>query len=117
MNVMRYGRETGGHDWVPDRAIGPTDDRLYEAEQGYHDEELGRILDKPLAEVQAMPTGEKRDVLMRHRKEELRKLIQVYYGERGWSASGIPTVATLQQLGLWSFLSEGTRTELAAMAC
>ena len=42
MNVMVYGEETGEHDWIPDRAIGPTDDRLYEAERDYNDEELSR---------------------------------------------------------------------------
>ena len=29
MNVMIYGKTTGEHDWIPERAIGPTDDHLY----------------------------------------------------------------------------------------
>ena len=44
MNVMRYGNETGKHDWIPDRAIGPTDDLLYEAEKEYNDRELSKLL-------------------------------------------------------------------------
>ena len=30
MNMMAYEKKTGEHDWIPDRAIGPTEDRLYE---------------------------------------------------------------------------------------
>ncbi len=116
MNVMRYGRDTGNYDWIPDRAIGPIDDLLYEAEQEYYDEELAKLLEKPLAEIQTMQTGEKRASFMSRRKEQLRELIQAYYDERGWNASGIPTIATLQKLGLWNFLNQETREKLAAIA-
>ncbi len=116
MNVMRYGRATGLHDWIPDRAIGPTDDRLYEAEKEFNDRELCRLMGKPLAEVQPIPTGEKRAILMNRRKEELRRLVQVYYEERGWTPSGIPTVATLEKLGLWKFLTSATKKRLAELA-
>ena len=116
MNVMRYGKETGTHDWIPDRAIGPTDDLLYEAEKEYNDQELSTLLVKTLAEVQNMPTGEKRERLMNHRKEELRRLIEVYYEERGWNELGIPTVATLKHLGLWQFLTEETKSRISETA-
>jgi aldehyde:ferredoxin oxidoreductase len=115
MNVMRYGAETGQHDWIPDRAIGSTDDRLYETEQEYNDRDLATILGKPYEELQKTATGEKRGLLMNHRKNELRNLIEVYYEERGWNAAGIPTVATLQRLGLWDFLTDETRTRLTAL--
>ena len=52
---------------------------------------------------------------MKHRKEELRKLIGVYYAERGWSNNGIPKVETLKQIGLWNFLSDETRTKVTAL--
>jgi aldehyde:ferredoxin oxidoreductase len=117
MNVMCYGRETGDHDWIPERAIGPTDDGLYEAEAEYHDRELCKLLGEPLGKVQPMPTAGKRETLMNKRKEELRRLIQVYYEERGWTPAGIPTVATLEQLGLWGFLTAETRTRLAELNC
>jgi aldehyde:ferredoxin oxidoreductase len=115
MNVTRYGSDTVTHDWVPDRAIGPTDDQLYEAEQEYNDHEVGAILGQPESALLKMPTAEKRHILMQHRKEELRKLVQVYYGERGWSASGVPTVDTLQELGLWRFLTADTQALLAEL--
>jgi aldehyde:ferredoxin oxidoreductase len=116
MNVMRYGADTASHDRIPDRAVGPTDDRLYEAEQEYNDRELGEITGKTTAELKAMPTAEKRDTLMRHRREELRKLVQVYYEERGWNAAGIPSVSTLHYLGLWPFLTEETKRRITELA-
>ena len=115
MNVTRYGEETAAHDWIPDRAIGPTDDQLYEAEGEYNDRKLSIYIGKPPAEVRNMPVGEKRALLMEHRKRELRRLIDVYYEERGWIPNGVPTPETLQRLGLWDFLNEETRACLAAM--
>jgi aldehyde:ferredoxin oxidoreductase len=116
MNVMRYGKETTKYDWVPDRAIGPTDDLLYEAEGDYNDGQVAEILGNSVKEAAAMPTAEKREILMAQRKDELRKLVGVYYEERGWSGSGIPTVATLQRLRLWEFLSEETKERIAELA-
>jgi len=114
MNVMRYGEKTAEYDWIPDRAIGPTEDALYEAEADFNDSEVARALDKDLKEIQTMPTAAKRTALMDLRKKELRKLIQVYYEERGWSGRGIPKVQTLQRLGLWEYLSDETRESLQA---
>ncbi|MEK7374043.1 MAG: aldehyde ferredoxin oxidoreductase C-terminal domain-containing protein, partial [Thermodesulfobacteriota bacterium] len=37
MNVLVYGGETGKNDWIPERAIGPLDDDLYDAEKYYND--------------------------------------------------------------------------------
>lgn len=62
-----------------------------------------------------MPTTEKREILMKHRKEELRKLIGVYYQQRGWSETGIPKVETLQKIGLWNFLSDEAKAKVTAM--
>lgn len=115
MNVTRYGEETAAHDWIPDRAIGPTDDQLYEAEGEYNDQKLSIYIGRPPAEVRNMPVGEKRALLMEHKKRELRRLIDVYYEERGWIPNGVPTPETLQRLGLWDFLNEETRACLAAM--
>ena len=110
MNAMVFGRETRNRDWIPERAIGPTDDALYDAEKDYHDREISRIAVKPLTEVQTMSSSEKRKILMDHRKNELSELIQAYYEKRGWLSSGIPSVQTLQQLGLWQYLSEEAQT-------
>jgi aldehyde:ferredoxin oxidoreductase len=112
MNAMQFGPETAAQDWVPDRAIGPTEDCLYEAEAEYNDAETSKILGISLEEVRSWTTSDKRLVLMNHRKQELRRLIDLYYEKRGWNASGIPTVATLEKLGLWSFLKEETRQRI-----
>jgi aldehyde:ferredoxin oxidoreductase len=62
-----------------------------------------------------MQTAEKREILMKHRKEELKKLIGVYYAQRGWNEAGIPKVETLKEIGLWNFLSDEARTKVSAM--
>ncbi|MBE0557524.1 MAG: hypothetical protein IH628_09860, partial [Proteobacteria bacterium] len=116
MNVMVYGAETGAQDWIPERAIGPTDDDLYNAEGAYNDGELGRLLGKSPEEIGTMPTAAKREALMNRRKAELAALIQAYYRERGWSPSGIPTPATLKEIGLWDFLTDDARTNIASLA-
>jgi aldehyde:ferredoxin oxidoreductase len=63
-----------------------------------------------------MPTKEKRELLMRHRRGQLRDLIQAYYRERGWTPKGIPTPATLKGIGLWDFLTEEARRKIALLA-
>jgi aldehyde:ferredoxin oxidoreductase len=110
LNVLHYGRETGYHDWIPDRAIGPTDDSLYENEAEYNNRDLAERLGKTTEGLNGMPTRRKRELLMEHRKEQLRRLIDVYYQERRWSPCGIPMPATLKQLGLWEFLSDEARS-------
>lgn len=115
MNVMHFGAATVANDWIPDRAIGPTDDLLYEAEQEYNDGEVAAFLNREPAQVQSLPTAEKRAVLMEKRKKELRELVQVYYEERGWNSLGIPRVETLKELGLWPFLTGEARTRLTEL--
>jgi aldehyde:ferredoxin oxidoreductase len=110
LNVLCYGCETGRHDWIPDRAIGPTEDSLYEAEAGFNDRDLAEQLGKAPEELCGMTTARKRELLMEIRKEQLRRLVDVYYQERGWSSSGIPMPETLKKLGLWEFLSDEARS-------
>ena len=116
MNVMIYGEETGTQDRIPERAIGPIDDTLYKAEEEYNDGELCRFLKKPPEEIKDLPTAKKRTLLMEHRKEQLRELIQTYYRERGWTPSGIPTPTILKQIGLWEFLTGEARAKIEELA-
>jgi aldehyde:ferredoxin oxidoreductase len=113
MNVMVFGKTTGEQDWIPDRAIGPTDDRLYEAEKEYNDKEVSRVLGKPLSDLSVMEVSEKRRILMDFRKKQLKKLIQIYYQERGWNEYGIPTIGTIQRVGLWDFLNDETKRRIS----
>jgi aldehyde:ferredoxin oxidoreductase len=117
MNVLHFGTETGRHDWIPGRAIGPTDDRLYEAEHAANDSELRTLLQKQAKDILRMTTTEKRNLLMNHRKEQLRKLVGVYYEKRGWTANGIPKVETLQGLGLWEFLNGEAKQIITELTC
>jgi aldehyde:ferredoxin oxidoreductase len=110
LNVMRYGQETKAYDWIPDRAIGPTDDLLYEAEKDYNDHDLAQRLGKSLEQLASVPAGQKRELLMESRKEQLRRLIAAYYQERGWNSQGIPMPETLKELGLWQYLSDEARS-------
>jgi aldehyde:ferredoxin oxidoreductase len=115
MNVMRFGKQTAEKDWIPERAIGPTEDAFYDAEAEFNDAQLAGVLAKPLAEVQSMPTAGKRKLLMDVRTADLRKLVKVYYEERGWNANGIPTVETLQGLGLWGYLTDEARSRISEL--
>jgi aldehyde:ferredoxin oxidoreductase len=115
MNAMFFGIDIGKHDWIPDRAIGPTDDALYEVEEDFNDSELSRFMGKSLDEIREMATDEKRESLMKYRKDQLTELIREYYRERGWTATGIPTVDTLKNLGLWHFLSEEAKAMISGI--
>jgi aldehyde:ferredoxin oxidoreductase len=112
MNALVYGKKTGEYDWIPDRAIGPTDEELYQAEADYNDQELSKYLNKTLSEITAMAPAEKRPLLMQFRKEQLGNLIKAYYQERGWTNAGIPKIETLKQIGLWDFLKEETKDRI-----
>ncbi|MEJ2109749.1 MAG: aldehyde ferredoxin oxidoreductase C-terminal domain-containing protein [Acidobacteriota bacterium] len=112
LNALRYGRKTVAYDWLPDRAIGPTDDSLYLAEEEFNNRDLAERLGKTPEELMEMPVAEKRRLLMEHRKTQLRRLIDIYYRKRGWNSLGIPMPDTLKKLGLWQFLNEETRTAI-----
>jgi len=115
MNVMRYGRNTPDYDRIPDRAVGPTSDLLYMDEADYNDGEVARILGISAGEVASLDTTRRRETLMAYRRQELRKLVEVYYAERGWNANGIPFIDTLQELGLWEFLTVQAQGSIMAL--
>jgi aldehyde:ferredoxin oxidoreductase len=113
MNTLVFDKTPGDYDWLPDRAIGPIDDDLYLAEKGYNDQEVARYLEKPVEDVGDLNTAEKREILMSHRKKELRQLIDRYYQERGWTPKGIPTPETLKRIGLWDYLTAEAREKIS----
>jgi aldehyde:ferredoxin oxidoreductase len=115
MNVLFFGKKTAAQDWIPDRAIGPTEDALYELEENYHDGQLGNITHQTPDAIQRMITAEKRATLMMYRKAQLRRLIDVYYTERGWTKDGVPKIETLRKIGLWIYLSEEARARIAVL--
>ena len=116
MNVLAFGEATFEHDWIPDRAIGPTEDVLYELEKDYNDVQLASALQLSAEEITKMETAEKRCALLKHRKEDLIKLIRLYYQKRGWTNQGVPEIQTLKRIGLWDYLSEEARVEIARLS-
>ncbi len=52
---------------------------------------------------------------MEYRRNELKKLIGVYYAERGWNELGIPKVETLKAMGLWDFLCDETWVKIRSL--
>ncbi|HON60117.1 MAG TPA: aldehyde ferredoxin oxidoreductase C-terminal domain-containing protein, partial [Smithella sp.] len=86
-----------------------------ENEKDYNDAQVSAILNKTLEEIRSMPAFEKRRILMDHRRKELKKLISVYYVQRGWNESGIPKIETLKHIGLWEFLNDETRERIASL--
>ncbi len=114
MNALHFGAATALNDRIPDRAVGPTEDALYELERDFNDRQLASFMEKSEDEIEKMPVGEKREALMRFRRQELEKLLQAYYEERGWNENGIPEVETIKALGLWTFLTDEAKTFLAA---
>ncbi len=115
LNVLRFGRETRIHDWIPDRAIGPTDDLLYESERDYNDQDLAQRLGKTPENIAGMAVSQKRRLLMENRKQQLHRLIDAYYQERGWNPLGVPLPETLKQLGLWEFLDAESRAIISSL--
>jgi aldehyde:ferredoxin oxidoreductase len=49
---------------------------------------------------------------MQERTSDLKKLVRVYYEERGWNDCGIPKVETLQGLGLWDFMTAESKRRI-----
>ncbi len=115
LNVLCYREDTGRHDWIPERAIGPTDDPLYEAEADFNNRELAAHLGKTPEKLDGMITERRREILMEHRREKLRRLIGAYYQERGWNSRGIPLPGTLKELGLWEFLNDEARSLISSL--
>ena len=115
LNVLHYGRETGGHDRIPDRAIGPTDDLLYEAEGEDNGRDLAGRLRPSLRELDGRATAQKRELRIELRREQLERLIDVSYQERGCNGAGIPLPQTLMDLGLGGFLADEARAIISRL--
>jgi aldehyde:ferredoxin oxidoreductase len=67
-------------------------------------------------QIANMETAEKRCALLKHRKGDLIKLIRLYYQKRGWTNQGVPEIQTLRRIGLWDYLNEEARAEIARLS-
>ena len=90
MNVMVYGEETARHDWIPDRAIGPTDDWLYELEREFNDWNWRVCSTRDPQKLPGMGTTEKRDAADGASQTGVIQADSGLLRERGWSERGFP---------------------------
>jgi len=92
---MGYGRRA--QDTLPYRAMGPVTEEEYESRRERYDKQLqenGGIA------LNGKTTGEKVALLRKYREEQYEKLKDAVYQRRGWTADGIPTIATAKRLGI-----------------
>jgi aldehyde:ferredoxin oxidoreductase len=92
---MGYG--TRAYDYPPYRAVGPVTVKEYESRQERYDKSL---LEDVGLDPKGMTTEEKMAALRRYREGRYEQLVDAVYLRRGWSSNGIPTLETLQRLGL-----------------
>jgi aldehyde:ferredoxin oxidoreductase len=94
---LRMGFGTRTHDSIPYRSVGPVTVEEYESRQDRYDRQLQELLEY---DVEGKSATEKLKVLRDYREGQYQKLIDAVYERRGWTANGIPTVETLQKLGM-----------------
>lgn len=94
---LRMGFGTRKYDQVPYRAVGPVTVEEYESRQDRYDIQLKYILNVDPVEK---TTEEKVKILRNHREDQYQKLCDAVYLRRGWNSNGIPSLETLQRLGI-----------------
>jgi aldehyde:ferredoxin oxidoreductase len=90
---MGFGRRE--HDAIPYRAVGPVTSEEYESRKERYDKQL---VEKHGVDITGKSTEEKVKTLRKLREEMYEKLKDAVYKRRGWTADGIPTVATVKRL-------------------
>ncbi|MHB1653043.1 MAG: aldehyde ferredoxin oxidoreductase family protein [Desulfitobacteriaceae bacterium] len=94
---LRMGFGTRQHDKVPYRSVGPVTVEEYESRQERYDSQLKELLH---IDPEGKTTEEKIQILRKFREEQYQKLCDAVYQRRGWNSNGIPTMDTLQRLGI-----------------
>jgi aldehyde:ferredoxin oxidoreductase len=92
---LGYGRRE--HDQIPYRAVGPVTEMEYESRQERYDTQLKA---KHQVDITDMSTADKVARLRALREAQYDQLVDAVYRRRGWTADGIPTVATVRRLGI-----------------
>ncbi len=90
---MGFGRRE--HDTIPYRAVGPVTVEEYESRRERYDRQLK---EKHGVDIEGKDTAEKVALLRKFRQELYEKLKDAVYKRRGWTADGIPTLATVKRL-------------------
>jgi len=92
---MGYGRRE--HDSVPYRAVGPVTVEEYESRAERYDQQL---VEKHALDIEGLSVAEKVAALRRYREDQYSQLQDAVYKRRGWTPDGIPTLATVERLGI-----------------
>jgi aldehyde:ferredoxin oxidoreductase len=69
----------------------------YESREERYD---GQLVEKHQVDIEGMSTAEKVARLRALREAQYDQLVDAVYQRRGWTADGIPTVATVRRLGI-----------------
>jgi aldehyde:ferredoxin oxidoreductase len=92
---LKMGSGRREHDAIPYRAAGPVTVEEYESRKDRYDKQL---TEKHGVDITGKSTEEKGKILRRLREEMYEKLKDAVYKRRGWTAEGIPKVATVKRL-------------------
>ena len=93
---LRLGKGTRKDHYIPLRAIGPVFPDEWEARAEYYDNELKAAGIDP----EGLTTEEKIKKLQEYRLPQWEQLVDAVYKRRGWNKNGIPTIETLERLGI-----------------
>ncbi|HZW83235.1 MAG TPA: aldehyde ferredoxin oxidoreductase C-terminal domain-containing protein [Candidatus Deferrimicrobium sp.] len=94
---LRMGFGTREHDRIPYRAMGPVTVEEYESRAERYDQQLQQFLNIDPSEKNS---EEKVQILRNYREDQYQQLVDSVYHRRGWNKQGIPTLETVQRLGI-----------------
>jgi len=94
---LRMGLGRREHDTLPYRAVGPVTELEYESRAERYDKQLTGT---HRADIAGKGTAEKMALLRSFREQQYEALKDAVYQRRGWTAEGIPTLATVKRLGI-----------------
>jgi aldehyde:ferredoxin oxidoreductase len=77
--------------------MGPVTNEEYESRAERYDKEL---LEQVEIQPQGLATKQKVAAIRKYREDRYEKLVDAVYKRRGWDGQGIPTINTLQRLGI-----------------
>jgi aldehyde:ferredoxin oxidoreductase len=95
--ALRQGFGTREHDFPPYRAMGPVTAEEYESRAERYDNQLREEVG---IDPTNLSTEEKMAQLREYRESRYENLLNAVYTRRGWNNDGIPTIATLQKIGI-----------------
>jgi len=94
---VRMGYGTRKYDYPPYRAVGPVTAAEYESRVERYDKELR---EEAGINPEGMTTEAKMQAVRDYRENRYEQLVDVVYKRRGWSPDGVPTLETVQRLGI-----------------